>query len=74
MATAVNEQIGWLIDGNRVICRDKCALVLTIIYSHRIARIFRVNIGDYKQTCHTCGKVLVEPKTPSWPELFEKVG
>lgn len=34
--------------------------------------LYRVNIGPYRQTCHGCGKILVEPKTPIWPELFVK--
>jgi hypothetical protein len=34
--------------------------------------LHRVNIGPYKQTCHGCGKVLVEAKTSLWPELFVK--
>jgi hypothetical protein len=36
-------------------------------------RMYRVNFGDYKQTCHHCGRIIVEPKTPVWPELFPKV-
>lgn len=34
--------------------------------------LYRVNVGPYKQTCHGCGKALVEPKTALWPELFVK--
>lgn len=34
--------------------------------------LYRINIGPYKQTCHGCGKVLVEPRTSLWPELFVK--
>ena len=34
--------------------------------------LYRINIAPYKQTCHGCGKVLVEPRTSLWPELFVK--
>jgi hypothetical protein len=36
------------------------------------ARLYRVNIGDYRQTCHICDKVMVEGKTLAWCELFPK--
>ena len=36
--------------------------------------MYRVNIGDYKQTCHRCSKVVVQGKTEAWPELFPKQG
>lgn len=34
--------------------------------------LYRVNIGPYSQSCHGCGKTLVEPQTAIWPELFVK--
>jgi hypothetical protein len=34
--------------------------------------LFKENIGDYRQSCHGCGRTLVEGKTPMWPELFDK--
>jgi hypothetical protein len=33
--------------------------------------VFRENIGNYKQTCGVCHKVLVEGKTEAWPELYD---
>jgi hypothetical protein len=32
--------------------------------------IWRINIGDYKQSCSVCQALVVKGKTPSWPELF----
>lgn len=37
-------------------------------------KLYKVNVGPYKQTCHCCGKVLVEPQTPAWCELYTKPG
>jgi hypothetical protein len=34
--------------------------------------LYRDNVGPYRQACHGCGKTLVEPRTPLWPELFVK--
>jgi hypothetical protein len=33
--------------------------------------VFRENIGNYRQSCHGCGRQLVEGKM-GWPELFSK--
>jgi hypothetical protein len=34
------------------------------------ARLFLANIMPYRQTCHSCGKVLSEGQSPRWSELF----
>lgn len=41
-------------------------------YGPKPVALYRVNIGPYKQTCHGCDKVLVEPRAHIWPELFVK--
>lgn len=33
-------------------------------------RLYHENVYPYKQTCHGCGKVLVQSKTDAWPELY----
>lgn len=36
----------------------------------RESPVFEVNVLPYRQNCVCCGKVLVQGRTPSWPELF----
>lgn len=36
-----------------------------------ISRLYREIVEPYKQSCHGCGKTLVEPRTPAWPELYD---
>lgn len=59
-----NLQIGVMAAGH-VYCIEGC-----IPSKFRPIRVYRDNIGDYKQSCAKCGKILVEGKTPAWPELF----
>lgn len=61
----MNEQIGWLLDGAKVI--GLCCAPSP----RNLCRIYRANIGGYRQTCCECGKVLVEGRTPAWPVLFD---
>lgn len=35
-------------------------------------KLYDVNVYPYKQTCHGCGKTLVEARSHHWPELFVK--
>ena len=58
----MSEQIGWLKGGKFVIC-DSC-----LPQDHETP-VFAVNIGQYRQTCAACGKLLHEGQ-PLWPELF----
>lgn len=54
------DHIGYLIDANQVCCRD-CAW--KTFHGHEggsWSKLYRVNIGSYWQSCHTCGKMLVE--------------
>lgn len=60
------ERIGSLVKG-RVVCRECVAKEPYV----RQVPLFRVNIGDYKQCCSRCKKVLVVGKTPAWPQLFD---
>lgn len=34
-------------------------------------RIYRVNIEPYGQSCARCGALLVAPRSPGWPELYD---
>jgi hypothetical protein len=61
-----NELIGYLHEGY-VYCVDHTPADTTY------TPVYRVNIGDYKQSCKGCGKLLVEGKTPAWCELFDGV-
>ena len=38
------------------------------------SKVFRVNVFPYRGTCKFCSKVLVEPATSRWPELFDGCG
>lgn len=35
-----------------------------------VAPMYPVNIGQYAQGCHDCGKLIVAPVSAYWPELF----
>lgn len=66
----MSNQIGYLIEGKNVMCLS-CADRTDLLRNNPDAcKLYDVNIGDYKQTCHTCHKVLVQGKTPAWCELF----
>ena len=62
-------QIGWLVDSKLVYCLQ-CSPDGKL--DGLVSKLFRVNIGDYQQHCHRCDFCMVCPKTPLWPELFEK--
>ena len=64
-----HEPIGYLVCARQVVCLD-CANIWpeAKLYSY----LYRVNIFPYKQTCHKCNKVLVEPQSKAWCELYEK--
>lgn len=62
-------QIGWFCNDS-VICPDCAKEMMLKAGEIRLVAIYRINIGPYKQTCHTCKKVLVEGRTPAWCELF----
>ena len=36
------------------------------------ARLYWINVFPYKQTCHACGRTIVEPQSPAWPELHSQ--
>ena len=62
--------IGWLAaydKGHIVICPN-CKPDSPYTCS---VEVYNDNIGDYQQHCWMCKKVLREPKTPAWPELFD---
>ena len=61
-------QVGFLIAGEHVVCNE-CTSKVGAPPIHA-APLFRVGCGDYRQSCHSCGKLVVEPKTQAWPELF----
>lgn len=69
-----NDRVGYLVayPGFSGVCCQECLDGADKDTVKHPVSIFRVNVGPYKQTCHGCGKVLVEPKTPIWPELFVK--
>lgn len=35
------------------------------------AAVCRENVYPYKGTCAACHRLIVEPQTPAWPELFD---
>lgn len=61
----MTEMVGMLVEGDKVYCFDCEPLNASKV------PIYHVNIFPYKQTCFKCGKLLVEPRTATWPELFE---
>jgi hypothetical protein len=61
-----DEQIGYLLEGHKVIGR--CCQSLWAPMG--ATPVYRSNIGHYRQTCCSCGTVLVAPASPAWPELF----
>ena len=66
-----NDLIGFLLDGHRVLglgCHEQTPLDPG---DHAVP-IFRINVYPYRQSCHVCRKTLVDPMTPSWPELFSR--
>lgn len=63
-------QVGFLIAGDHVVCNE-CTSKSGAPPIHA-APLFRANCGDYRQSCHTCGKQVVEPKTQAWPELYSQ--
>lgn len=65
----MDEQIGVM--SGRTIIGKCCYDSLSEKTYRRPVPIFRVNIGDYFQTCHNCGVTLVVGKL-GWPELYEK--
>ncbi len=71
-----NERIGYLIAYPHFtgVCCQKCldGADPDDGYGPKPVPLYRVNIGSYKQTCHGCNKVLVEPRSHIWPELFVK--
>jgi hypothetical protein len=54
--------------GSKLVCVE-CAK--TEPTAQRIPLYFE-NIAPYKQTCHQCGKTVVEPRSQAWPVLFPK--
>ena len=71
--------IAWDMDDGRIRCAT-CAVIEVIARVKRgalevhIMNLYRINFGDYKQACHSCGELIVAGKTPAWPELFTKKG
>lgn len=59
-----NEPIGILVNGDTVTCFE-----CETLGEHKVP-LYHVNVYPYRQTCAKCGKVLVQPRTSSWPELF----
>lgn len=59
-------QIGYLTEGFHVVCM----LCVPEMIGPNDARLYRVIIGSYRQTCHVCHKVLVEGQSEKWPELY----
>lgn len=43
-------------------------------HPHQGSKLWRINVGDYKQTCHVCRKELVMGKTRVWCELYPPPG
>lgn len=71
-----NDRVGYLIafPAFTGVCCQECldGSDMADAKDPRPVAIYRVNVGPYKQTCHGCGKTLVEPRSPIWPELFVK--
>ena|SRR6266446_3485163 len=69
----LTEHIGYLLTESHTVI-GLCCQPQAPLYDKgiRCSPLFRVNIGQYRQTCHRCGATLVEPATPAWPELFRK--
>lgn len=69
----MEKHIGYLVAGLQVKCLE-CGEEdwNNKTCNSQIARLFHINVFPYSQTCHCCGKKIVEPKTPSWCELFSK--
>jgi len=72
----VSDVIGYLIayPGFTGVCCQTCLGLSDLAQAHdpKPVPIHRENVGPYRQDCHGCGKTLVEPRTPMWPELFVK--
>lgn len=65
-AIEMSNQVGFLMDGRRVLCFD--------CHNRQPdagVPIYHVNIYPYKGSCNVCGKILVEPRSANWPELFD---
>lgn len=40
--------------------------------THPSSKLYKENVFPYKQTCHSCGNILVFGKTEAWVELYPK--
>lgn len=57
-----NLQVGYLNE-----CEVKC---MECSRENRGAKLYWVNVYPYKQSCHKCGKVMVDPQDEKYGELF----
>jgi hypothetical protein len=59
------------IDGTTdyVKCPDCMGKPVNVVLDYR-SPLFEVNILPYRQTCHTCHKLLVAGQSPAWCELY----
>lgn len=66
--------IGYLIayPGFSGVCCQECLDAADKDTVKQPVPLYEVNVHPYKQSCHGCGKVLVQPATSLWPELFVK--
>jgi hypothetical protein len=63
-------QIGFLSPTKQgyLVVGDCCAVSTT---RELASPVYRINVYPYAQHCADCGRVLVQPGTPKWPELFD---
>jgi hypothetical protein len=67
--TCLGEPVAYFVAhtcGSRVACPSCRAATML----HGVP-IYRSNIEPYRQSCHLCSRVVVEGRSPAWPELFD---
>ncbi len=65
-------RVGYWVAGGQVLCPDcMVGYCQNGGCTPEPIRLDFQNIFPYNQSCHVCGKVLVEGRTKHWPELFK---